>query len=53
LAPGVKAVLRALKPEFVGADGVSAQLYRRRRVLGLSMEEAAAIVGVRRWTCGL
>jgi DNA-binding XRE family transcriptional regulator len=51
----VKALLKAYKPEFVSApdDDLPARLRRRRRRLALSVEEAALLVGVRRWTWGL
>jgi len=51
LVPGVKAHLSAIKPEF--ASGMAGKLRRQRRALGLSMEDAAAKVGVLRWTWGL
>src|SRR6185437_12084279 len=55
LVPGVPVALRATKPEFrcEQGDPLPAQLRGRRRKLNLSVEEAAAMVGVRRWTFGL
>lgn len=55
LVPGVKAILNASKPEFENAqaDDLSAQLRRQRRRLGLTIDAAAGILGVRRWTWGL
>ena len=51
----MKARLRAVKPEFlpVQADTLPARLRRQRWRLGLSIEDAAAYVDVRRWTWGL
>jgi len=47
--------LRASKPEFrcEQGDPLPAQLRGQRRRLDLSVDEAAAIVGVQRWTFGL
>jgi len=55
LVPGVRVTLRASKPEFrcEQGDPLPAQLRGQRRRLNLSVEEAAALVGVRRWTFGL
>jgi DNA-binding XRE family transcriptional regulator len=55
LVPGVGVTLKATKPEFRCAQGdpLPTQLRGQRRRLNLSVEEAAAIVGVRRWTFGL
>jgi DNA-binding XRE family transcriptional regulator len=55
LVPGVRVSLRASKPEFrcEQGDPLPAQLRGRRRRLNLSVEDAAALVGVRRWTFGL
>jgi DNA-binding XRE family transcriptional regulator len=55
LVPGVRVSLRASKPEFrcEQSDRLPTQLRGRRRKLNLSVEEAAAVVGVRRWTFGL
>jgi len=55
LLPGIAVTLRATKPEFrcERGDPLPAQLRARRRRLDLSIEEAAAFVGVRRWTFGL
>lgn len=55
LAPGVPVTLGATKPELRCEldDPLPTQLRARRSKLGLSVEEAAASVGVRRWTFGL
>ena len=55
LVPGVWVTLRASKPEFrcEQGDPLPAQLRGHRRRLNLSVEDAAALVGVRRWTFGL
>jgi DNA-binding XRE family transcriptional regulator len=55
LVPGVRVSLRASKPEFrcEQGDPLPAQLRGQRRRLNLSVEEAAAVVGIRRWTFGL
>jgi len=55
LVPGVRVTLRASKPEFrcEQGDPLPAQLRARRRQLALSVQEAAAMLGVRRWTFGL
>jgi DNA-binding XRE family transcriptional regulator len=55
LVPGVRVSLRASKPEFrcEQGDPLPAQLRVRRRRLNLSVEDAAVLVGVRRWTFGL
>ena len=55
LVPGVRVALRATKPEFrcEQGDPLPAQLRARRRQLDLSVEEAAVLLGVRRWTFGL
>jgi DNA-binding XRE family transcriptional regulator len=47
--------LKATKPEFrcEQGDPLPARLRARRHKLDLSVEEAAALVGVRRWTFGL
>lgn len=46
MVPGIRVSLNGLKPELAG-DTVGAQLKRRRRELGLTIKEAAAIIGVR------
>lgn len=55
LVPGVRVSLRASKPEFRREQGdpLPAQLRGQRRRLGVSIEDAAAMAGVRRWTFGL
>jgi len=55
LAPGVRVTLRATKPEFrcEQGDPLPAQLRARRRALGLTVADAAAVVGVQRWTFGV
>ena len=55
LVPGVRVTLRASEPEFRWEQGdpLPAQLRGQRRRLNLSVEEAASLVGVRRWTFGL
>src|SRR5262249_34466836 len=55
LASGVPVTLRASRPEFwcEQQDPLSAQLRARRRKLGLTVGEAAKLVGVGRWTFGL
>lgn len=55
MVPGVPVTLRATKPEFrcEQGDPLPAQLRAQRRRLNLSVEDAAALVGVRRWTFGL
>jgi DNA-binding XRE family transcriptional regulator len=55
LLPGVRVHLTALKPEFRAQqdESLGARLRRRRRLLGLTLAEAAEIIGVRRWTFGL
>ncbi|MGH6957908.1 MAG: hypothetical protein ACREEW_14675 [Caulobacteraceae bacterium] len=47
--------MRAIKPEFApsGNGELGALLRSKRRRLGLSVKEAAAQLGVRRWTWGL
>jgi DNA-binding XRE family transcriptional regulator len=43
------------KPGFEGSRGdeLPARLRRQRRKLGLTIDEAASLVGLRRWTWGL
>jgi len=55
LVPGVSVTLKATKPEFrcEQGDPLPAQLRGQRQQLNLSVEEAAALMGVRRWTFGL
>jgi DNA-binding XRE family transcriptional regulator len=55
LVPGVRVRLRATKPEFhcEQGDPLPAQLSARRRKLGLTTAEAAALVGVTQWTFGM
>ena len=55
MAPGVRVTLRANKPEFrcEQGDPLPAQVRGQRRRLNLSVEDAAALMGLRRWTLGL
>lgn len=55
LVPGVPVLLSATKAEFrcEQGDPLPVQLWARRRALGLSAEDAAALVGVTCWTFGL
>jgi DNA-binding XRE family transcriptional regulator len=55
LVPGVRASLRATKPEFrcVQGDPLPTQLHGRRCGLSLTVAEAAALVGVTQWTFGM
>jgi DNA-binding XRE family transcriptional regulator len=55
LVPGVEERLGATKPEFRCArdDALSTRLRRQRRKLGLTVDAAASLIGVRRWTWGL
>jgi len=55
LVPGVRVSLRASKPEFrcEQGDPLPARLRAWRRRLGLTVAEAAALVGVTQWTFGL
>jgi len=55
LVSGVPVTLRASRPEFrcEQGDPLSAQLRARRRRLGLTTAEAAALVGVTQWTFGM
>ncbi|MDB5423866.1 MAG: hypothetical protein JWQ29_1282 [Phenylobacterium sp.] len=52
---GVPVTLRASKPEFrcEQGDPLPAQLRGRRRGLGLTVAEAAKLVGVSQWTFGI
>jgi DNA-binding XRE family transcriptional regulator len=52
---GVPVSLRASRPEFrcEQSDPLPAQLRARRRRLGLTVAEAAKLVGVTRWTFGM
>jgi DNA-binding XRE family transcriptional regulator len=55
LLPGIRVALRATKPEFrcEQGDPLSAQLRALRLKLELTLDEAAKLVGVRRWTFGM
>jgi DNA-binding XRE family transcriptional regulator len=55
LLPGVRVHRTAIKPEFRTGQGDSlgTQLRGARRKRGLSLAEAAEVLGVRRWTLGL
>jgi DNA-binding transcriptional regulator YiaG len=55
LVPGVPVTLTVTRPEFrcEQRDPLPAQLRGHRRRLGLSIEDAARLFGVRRWTFGL
>jgi DNA-binding XRE family transcriptional regulator len=55
LLPGVAVTLEAGRPEFQSDpdDPLSARLRARRRKLGLTITDAARLVGVRRWTFGM
>jgi len=55
LVPGVPVLRTATKPEFRTdqAAPLGERLRRRRRNLGLTLAEAAKLIGVRRWTFGL
>lgn len=53
--PGVRVTLEVSRPELRcdRAAPMAVQLRARRRALGLTIADAAAIVGVQRWTHGL
>lgn len=53
--PGVRVHKTAIKPELrVQQDEtIGARLRRARQMRGLTLAEAAALIGVRRWTLGL
>jgi DNA-binding XRE family transcriptional regulator len=55
LLPGVRVHRTAIKPEFRAGqdDSLGAQLRATRRQRGLTLAEAADMIGVRRWTLGL
>jgi DNA-binding XRE family transcriptional regulator len=55
LVLAVRVLLRASKPEFrcEQGDPLPAQLRGRRHKLGLTVAEAAKLVGVGQWTFGM
>jgi len=55
LVPGVPVHRTATKPEFRTdqAAPIGERLRQRRRNRGLTLAEAAKLIGVRRWTFGL
>jgi DNA-binding XRE family transcriptional regulator len=55
LVSGVPVILKASRPEFrcEQGDPLPARLRAQRRKLGLTIAEAANLVGVSRWTFGL
>ena len=55
LVPGVRVSLRASRPQFRCGQGapLREQLRAQRRRVGLTLAQAAAVVGVTQWTFGL
>jgi transcriptional regulator with XRE-family HTH domain len=55
LVSGVRVTLRASRPEFRCelVDPLPAQLRARRYQLGLTVADAAKLVGVQQWTFGM